>query len=274
LRARDLDTPFHGVRSRGTVAGPARRALAYAAKLRRGEALSHGTALLLYGISAPAACVAEIHVTSLGNAERARGVGVRGHEADPGSLRTATVDGVVVVHPVDAWCQLGATLSVRQLVVLGDALTRRQHPLATRDELRSAVGRRAGRRGVRRLREAVELVREGTDSSAETALRMDAADFGLPEPEVNGRIVDPHGALVALGDLVYRDQRTILEFDGDQHRTDDRQFARDLDRMEALSRLGWRVVRVTRQHDAAARRAKFALVRAHLMQRGWHPGSD
>jgi len=221
-------------------------------------------------VSVPAACVAEIHVTSLGEVERARGAGVRGHEAEPASLRTVMVDGVVVVHPVDAWCQLGASLSVRQLVVLGDALTRRHQPITTLDELRRAVRRRAGRRGVQRLRVAVELIRERTDSNAETGLRLDAADFGLPEPEVNGRIVDEHGTFVAFGDLVYRDQKTMLEFDGEQHRTDDRQFARDLDRMDALARLGWRIVRVTRKHDAAGRREKFALIGRHLTDRGWH----
>ena len=164
-----------------------------------------------------------------------------------------------------------AVLSVRQLVVLGDALTRRKRPVATRDELQRAVDRQVGKRGVRRLRQAVELVRARTDSNAETGLRLDAADHGLPEPEVNGEIVDERGRLVAYGDLVYRAQRTILEFDGDQHRTDDRQFARDIDRLDELIRLGWRVVRVTRRHGLAARRAKFALVRAHLIDRGWSP---
>lgn len=273
LRARDLDSTFHGVRSRGGVADPVRRAIAYSAKLREGEALSHGTALLMRGVSVPSGCVSEVHVTSFGTVERARGAGVRGHEAAPGSLRVIVIDGVAVLHPVDAWCQLGAVLSVRQLVVLGDALTRRKRPIATHEELRQAVDRRTGTRGVRRLRAALELVRARTDSNAETGLRMDAADYGLPEPEVNGAIVDERGRLVAYGDLVYRAQQTILEFDGDQHRTDDRQFARDLDRMDELARLGWRIVHVTRRHDLAARRAKFALVRAHLIERGWSPGA-
>lgn len=271
LRARDLDPTFHGVRSRGDSADPLSRAMAYSVKLRDGEALSHGTALLMCGVSVPADFVSEIHVTSLGTVERARGAGARGHEAAAGSLRVIPVDGVAVIHPVDAWCQLGAALSLRQLVVLGDALTRRKRPIATRDELRRASDRHAGKRGVRRLRRAVELVRERTDSNAETGLRLDAADYGLPEPEVNGAIVDERGRLVAYGDLVYRPQRTILEFDGDQHRTDDRQFARDLDRMDELARLGWRIVRVTRRHDLPARRAKLALVRAHLIERGWSP---
>lgn len=261
------------MRSRGGAADPVRRAKAYSVKLRDGEALSHGTALLLLGVAVPARCASEVHVTSFGRVERARGSGVRGHESDPGSLRVIGNDGVPVIHPVDAWCQLGAMLSIRQLVVLGDALTRRKSPIATRDELRCAVDRCAGKRGVRRLRAALELVRERTDSNAETGLRLDAAEYGLPEPEVNGAIVDGRGRLIAYGDLVYRAHRTILEFDGDQHRTDDRQFARDLDRTDELARLGWRMVRVTRKHGPAARRAKFALVRAHLIDRGWSSGT-
>lgn len=270
LRARDLDSPFHGIRSAPGLDACA-RAVAYGSKLREGEVLSHGIALLLAGVAVPARCVVETHVTSIGGAQRARGAGVHGHEAPPRSLRVVHLRGLPVVHPVDAWCQLATTLSVRELVVLGDALTRRHSPITTLDELRAAVDRWTGKRGVKRLREALALVRARTDSSAETGLRLDAVAYGLPEPEVNGRVDDERGRLVAYGDLVYREQRTMLEFDGEQHRLDDVQFARDLDRSDMLARLGWRSVHVSRRHDAEARRAKLALVRETLIERGWSP---
>ena len=196
---------------------------------------------------------------------------MRGHEAADGLLRVGVVAGLPAVHPVDAWCQLGATLTVRQLVVIGDSLTRRKHPIANRSELAAVVEAWAPRRGARGLRQALALVRENTDSQQETELRLDAADAGLPEPEVNGVIVDERGRFVAYGDLVYREYRTLLEYDGEQHRLDDRQFARDVGRLDDLARLGWRVVRVTKQHRGAQRHERLERVRESLMSRGWVP---
>ena len=274
LRASDLEAPFRGIRSRRLAAADDRaRAAAYAAKLRPGEVLSHGTALLVAGVSVPARCVEEIHVTVLGGCERARGRGVRGHEAAAGSLSVARADGMRIVHPVDAWCQLGSTLTVRELVGVGDGLMRRRDPIVTLEDLRHAVQRWAPRRGVRRLREALDLVRPNTDSFQETDLRLDAAAAGLPEPEVNGEIRDRSGRLVAYGDLVYRRYRTLLEYDGEHHRTDDAQFARDVTRLDDLAHLGWRCIRVTKRHRGAERLAKLERVREALLQRGWQPGS-
>ena len=157
--------------------------------------------------------------------------------------------------------------------VIGDALTRRKRPIASLEELEAAVQRWAGRRGVARLREALALVRPRTDSVRETELRLAASDFGLPEPEVNGRILDDDGRFVAFGDLVYRRWRVILEYDGEQHRTDERQFARDVERLDDLARLGWRVVRVSKQHRGPRRIQRLRRVREALIERGWSPNT-
>lgn len=271
MRASDLDAPFHGIRTRGRPAETHDRAIAYAPKLRPGEAFSHGTALALVGVDVPARSSGELHVVTPAVYERARGAGVRGHEAIAGQLRVGVVRGVPTVHPVDAWCQLATDLSVRELVLVGDALTRRNRPISERGELDEAVARWSGRRGVRRLRDALDLVRERTDSYPETTLRLDAADAGLPEPEVNGRVEDDRGRFVAYGDLVYRDHRTILEYDGEQHRLDDAQFARDVRRLDDLARLGWRVIRVTKADRGSARAVKLARVRESLVAHGWTP---
>lgn len=274
LRAGDLAAPFRGIRSSpAALRDAASRAATYSPKLRPGEVFSHGTALLCSGVAVPARCVDAVHVTTPAVNERARGRGVRGHEAALGTLRFVRVLGVPMVHPVDAWCQLGSTLTSRELVRVGDALMRRKNPIASLAELEEAVERWAARRGVRRLREALELVRPNTDSHQETELRLDAAAAGLPEPEVNGAIRDDDGRFVAFGDLVYRRYRTLLEYDGEQHRTDDAQFARDVSRLDDLARLGWRHIRVTKRHRGAERHAKLERVREALLQRGWRPGT-
>jgi hypothetical protein len=273
LRAGDLTAPFRGIRCRAwEIPDELSTAAAYAPKLRAGEVLSHGTALLLAGVPVPARCVGAVHVTTTGDHQRARGKGVQGHEAAAGTFAVARLAGVPVVAPVDAWCQLGSTLTVKELVGIGDALTRRKRPITTTAGLRAAVDRWGSRRGALRLREALELVRADTDSLQETELRLDAATAGLPEPEVNGLITDERGRFVAYGDLVYRPYRTLLEYDGEQHRTDDSQFARDVSRLDDLARLGWRHIRVTKRHRGASRIEKLERVREALLERGWQAG--
>ena len=273
LRGRDLEAPFFGVRSRARPLDVASCARIYSVKLRVGEFFSHGSALALAGVPVPARLSDAIDITAVRPVGRPRGRGVRGHEGSADALRVGVVGRVPAVHPVDAWCQLAAELSVHELVVIGDALTRRKRPIASLEELEAAVQRWAGRRGVARLREALALVRPRTDSVRETELRLAASDFGLPEPEVNGRILDDDGRFVAFGDLVYRRWRVILEYDGEQHRTDERQFARDVERLDDLARLGWRVVRVSKQHRGPRRIQRLRRVHEALIERGWSPNT-
>ncbi|WP_243695292.1 endonuclease domain-containing protein [Agromyces protaetiae] len=196
-----------------------------------------------------------------------RGAGIRGHRLAAGGTRVGAWNGLPVVAPEDAWCQLATLCTFEELVVAGDSLVRRNHPISTLEQLGWAVGRRHGRRGFRLLAAALEAVREGTDSPEETRLRLDLVAAGLPEPEVNVPIFDAFGRLIAIGDLVYESVRVIVEYDGDHHRTDDRQYARDLERIEALTAAGWRVIRFTKRHRGAARGARIDLVRRALAAR-------
>ena len=43
----------------------------------------------------------------------------------------------------------------------------------------------------------------------------------------------------------WEDIKVAVEYEGDHHRTDRRQFNRDIARVDALTELGWIVVRVT-----------------------------
>jgi hypothetical protein len=176
-----------------------------------------------------------------------------------------------VVTALDAWCQLAAELTIRELVVMGDGLVRRRHPLATLAELDAAVSRHAGRRGHRKLVAALGSVWPRTDSPAETELRLDLVESGLPEPEVNVDILDSSGRLIAIGDLVYRRYRVIVEYDGDHHRRDPVQYARDIDRLDDLAGAGWRVVRFNRSHRGIRRRQRLERAREALLTAGWTP---
>ena len=72
------------------------------------------------------------------------------------------------------------------------------------------------------------------------------------------------GYLIARVDMGWEgDWRIAVEYDGDHHRTDERQFARDIARVEALEAAGWIVIRVTAKDRPAdvLRRIRAAIAR-------------
>ncbi|BDZ48829.1 hypothetical protein GCM10025867_10700 [Frondihabitans sucicola] len=166
-------------------------------------------------------------------------------------VRGTFLGGLPVVEPLAAWSQCAALLDVDDLVAMGDALAGRWSPHeAAReqslDQLEAAVDGWRSRRGARRLREAFGLVRADVWSPKETELRLIIVRAGLPEPPgLNAAITDGHGATIGHGDLVWPRQRLVVEYEGDQHRTDRRQWRRDVAKYERYSDERWRVVRVT-----------------------------
>ncbi|MFI8633327.1 endonuclease domain-containing protein [Microbacterium sp. NPDC077663] len=267
LRARDLDRPFRGVRVRSAPVPAdgedvhAQRALAYAVALPDGQFFSHVTAAVLWGLPLPASAIrpAEVDVAVLAPGRTPRGARIRGHRMVQASTRVCVHPqlGVPLLAPTSTWASLGAVLDVRDLVAVADAIVRvpmfrgDPPPLATIDDLAAAsTGRRVG---IARLRAALPLVRERSASRPETWCRLALIDGGLPEPELNWNIV-VNGRLVACVDLAYPRERVAVEYDGEHHLVDARQWSRDIGRHEALAAAGWIVIRVTKQHlftDAA-----------------------
>lgn len=116
---------------------------------------------------------------------------------------------------------------------------------------------------------ALESVRLGMESPRETLLRLLLIRGGLPEPDAGVEIVDGHGKFLARVDLCYREWRVVVEYDGDQHRTDPRQYSRDIARIEALQRAGWTVVRVLNVGLFRGADETIARVTYALRTRGW-----
>lgn len=192
-----------------------------------------------------------------------------GHRALSNQAST-TVNGLPVGEPVWVWCQLSTVLSIRELIVMGDALVRRESPFATLDQLAAAVSNFSGHRGARKLRVALEAVRAGVDSPKETEVRLIIVEAGLPEPLVNATIRNSYGAFIALGDLVYPEYHILIEYDGAYHFANDQQLYHDIDRLDAVMEEKWRVVRLNKTH--LRRPASIvAKVRTALLDAGWHP---
>jgi very-short-patch-repair endonuclease len=67
---------------------------------------------------------------------------------------------------------------------------------------------------------------------------------GFPPPQTQIPVYEC-GALIACLDMGWGDIRLAVEYEGDHHRTDRRQFNKDIRRAEAVAELGWILVRVT-----------------------------
>ena len=117
-------------------------------------------------------------------------------------------------------------------------------------------------RGVRRLRAALPLVDPGAASPKETWLRLLLIDAGLPAPTTQIPVNEGWRTIGVL-DMGWERCKVAVEYDGDHHRTDRRQYARDHWRLRKLEELGWIVIRVIAEDkpEDVVRRVRAALVR-------------
>lgn len=120
-----------------------------------------------------------------------------------------------------------------------------------------------GRRGIRQAREALELVDPGAESPRETSLRLLIIRAGFPKPQTQIPVYNEYGVLIAEVDMGYEALKIAFEYEGDHHRTDRRQFTKDIRRHEALIELGWIVIRVTAEDTPGSIIRRIELALAH-----------
>ncbi len=293
LDARDLERPFHGVR-RLVVPEPVlapddplardlaarervlRDARSYAQVAQPHSFLAGRTAAVAWGLPCDAGEELCIGVTAPHRAPRRPGI--RGINVAPHLVSIDRVEGMPVTSPPTTWAMLANELSERELVILGDAIVRvprdergrplPDHRLATPDQLRAAASE-PGRRGRARLLRALERIRAGSMSPLETDFRLLIVAAGLPEPDLDVEIRDERGLLVGIADARYAHYRTIVEVEGDHHRTSKVQWDRDIRKYAAYARLGFETVRVTTRHVRGTHPTADAIVREVLTRRGW-----
>ena len=253
LRRSDLVHPTRGVHAHAAPADLVARADAFAKGLPPERAFSHVTAAVLLGLPLPqglhrAGLDGPLHVmapTLDGQTRRVGCVGHRGLE----SRRTDVVHGLQVVAPEETWCDLGELgrprLTVDDLVVAGDTVVAAVTTgvADARWRLRRPLEARVRPRGKLALTDALELVRTGVRSPMESRARLMFVRAGLPEPEVNGVITDRGGEWIAEGDLVWRDQRVIGEYQGADH-ADRRRRSSDASRRHVLEGERWTVLEI------------------------------
>ncbi|MFI2103095.1 hypothetical protein ACH436_07370 [Isoptericola sp. NPDC019693] len=245
--------------------------MALAQALGDGVVFGHVTALRLLEVEVPWTLAGDdrLHVVARHPQDRPRRTrgGVVAHWSRQALLGTAAVGELAVTSPEQTFVHVATGLRMPDdVVVLGDAMMRRQAMLTTPARLVDAAERTFKVKGIVRVREQIERMRPGTDSSPESRTRLALVDAHLPCPHVNQVVRAPGGEYVKRVDLLYPDLKIAIEYDGDQHRTDRAQWREDVRARRRLEELGWIVIVVVAD-DVREPRSLVARVRAAIRSR-------
>ncbi len=213
-----------------------------ALQLQRPDAVvSHATAAFLLGWPIPYAVHGPIDVTT--PRSQMRRAGVRGH--GPRDVAAAVHRGVMMARQSEVLRGISASSTPRQLITVLDTICGRWHgpPAAHPDDIRKMIEDSPRFRGSEALRTALASARAGVDSPRETDLRLLIVAAGLPEPVVAHPVRFDDETLHP--DLSYPELRIAIEYEGEHHRTDPRQWDIDIVRERVFREAGWEYIRVT-----------------------------
>jgi hypothetical protein len=174
-----------------------------------------------------------------------------------------------ILSPAMTWTTLAEILDPPDLLAAADYIVTgrpfdRIPPLASLDELATAVEDRTKSRGARRCRDVLPLVRVGPLSRPESLVRLIAARAGVPEPVVNVEAW-PGGP---IPDLAWPEFKVAVEYEGDHHR-EKQQFRADIGRIELLIDDDWLMVKASADDVFVRPRELAARIGRRLATRGW-----
>lgn len=191
---------------------------------------------------------AALHLSKPRSLPSVRRKGVVGHTLLARDEELELVEGIRISTRSRTWLDLARTLPLEDLVCMGDQLLRvprvdfegRTRPYDTVEGLRSLLGRHPNLQGVVRARQALDLMRIGSDSAPESLLRLAMADANLPEPALQLPL-RPGDPFSPTADLGYRHRRIAIQYDGGHHLIDMRAVS-DRRRDKAFEAAGFTVV--------------------------------
>jgi Protein of unknown function (DUF559) len=237
-----------------------------------GAWISHLTAAVLLGLWLPPWLRGsrELHLSKPKALPPVRRHGVVGHTVLAFDDEVMVRDGIRISTPARTWLDLARILPLKDLVALGDQLVRHPHtglegrvePWTTLPQLQVMLRRHPKLKGIVNAREAAGLIRAGADSAPETFLRLALVAAGLPQPELQLRIV-PGDLRSPAADLGYRARRVAIQYDGGHHLTREQQ-SRDNRRDEVFNAAGWRYFKFNADDLAEDFRGAVSRVRAAL----------
>lgn len=176
--------------------------------------------------------------------------------------------GVPCTTPERTAYDIGRFASADHSIVRIDALLNATH--CSVEAVATIAMRYPKARGIRRLRDALDLADGGAESPQETRLRLALVRGGLGPVVTQIPVANEHGRVVRRIDMGWPQWKVGVEYDGEQHWTDAKGYEDDIDRLEFLAAMGWLIVRVSSRHmkvpAEVVRRARVA-----LQSRGWSP---
>lgn len=152
--------------------------------------------------------------------------------------------GVTVAAAYLSYC---AHSRVLDAIKVGDWLLRHGH--TTIDEIRTLALSGLWRHGADEAVWILDHLDSRSRSLMESELRPLLTFAGLAPPEVNVAI-DVGESVEVIGDLVYREWRTVVEYEGSQHQVNRSQYSSDLDRYAMMRAADVRYVQVTKERIA------------------------
>jgi hypothetical protein len=209
------------------------------------HAISHVSALAVHGLPLLNIRADAVHLTLTGPGCPRTLAGLRVHPELPESVARER-DGSRVVHPAMAVIQSAALAGITAGVAAADAALLAGQ--VTRNDLELAL--RVARLGPGRAdaRAAVDLADGLAESPGESWARVLFVSLGLPVVEPQVEIRDTRRNFVGRVDFLFRQHRTVVEFDGlvKYGGAGGRQALIDEKRREdSLRSLGYQVVRLT-----------------------------
>lgn len=164
-----------------------------------------------------------------------------------------------------AWVQSTSVLPPISAIAAADQLLAKQ--MATRAGFIEAAALDPWRPGSEMVEHVLPWVDAASASFPESRTRVFLRAAGLEAPEVNAEIMDGPD-LLAIGDLVLRRWRLVVEYEGRHHALDPRQFEWDIERYRRLREAGWSYLCLTAR-DLRNPRRLVHLVHRSLVAQGY-----
>lgn len=274
LRAQDLWTPTPGVRTVELPLTLLDRARAFAVVAPSDFAFAHATAARLHGMPLPHDLEEDpfIHIVTRTADNRVRRMEVVGHRGLE-TRRVVEIAGLPVVSPADTWVDLGEyvgpgrPVGLDDIIAAGDAAANLERSV---ESLGLALRGRVRPRGKVTLDYALPNVRLGSRSAMETRSRLMVVRAGLPEPEMNLELYSPSGKWLGMGDLGWKEQRVVGEYQGVQFHSRERDRRHDDLRRIRIEKGDWRYLEIL-SADVFEERARADKLRDLAVMLGHSP---
>lgn len=252
------------------------RVHAAALALRRRAVVSHTSAIALHGLPLWGSDLSFVHLSRTWRGGSRREAGIDHHRVQLPPDHVERRDDLLVTAAARSVVDVATVTTFETAVVVADAAL--HAGLTTIDRLAAAADAVRGAPGSCNVMRTLEVADALAESPGESRCRLLFAAQRLPAPEPQAPIADAAGVLVGRVDFLFREQRTIVEFDGRMKyglgpgSPADDLFAEKL-REDRLRELGYEVVRITWAdladpvRTAARIRAAFARARSRRPSR-------